>query len=132
MLRARRGTALILISTSYLEEVAACDRLVYLDAGRVVAVGTPDALRARVALELYRVWGDDPRAIARVARSLPYVGEARATGRYARVEVARERTPGAAQVLRDLAALPAGVRVAEQAPIDMEATLLDLARGSHT
>lgn len=131
MLRARRAATLILISTSYLEEVAACERLLYLDAGRAVAMGTPEELRAAVLIELYRAWGDDPRAIARAARALPYVGEARAIGRYARIEVRRARTPGGAQVLRDLAALPAAVRVAEQAPIDMEATLLSLARGPH-
>ena len=129
MLTARRSTTLILISTSYLDEVASCERLLYLDGGRVVAIGTPDELRARVPLELYRAWGDDPRAIARAARTLPYVDGARAIGRYARVEVTRARTPGARQVLRDLAALPAAVRVAEPAPVDMEATLLELARG---
>jgi len=129
MLRERQRATLILISTSYLEEVAGCERLIYLDGGRVVADGTPEALRAGVSIELYRAWGDDPRAIARAARALAYVGESRAIGRYARVEVPCERTPGAPQVLRDLAALPATVRVAEQAPIDMEATLLHLARG---
>ncbi len=129
MLQERRQHSLILISTSYLEEVAACARLLYLDAGRVVANGTPEALRAGISLELYRAWGDDPRAIAAAARALPYVGEARATGRYARIEVPLPRTPGAARVLADLAALPAHVQLAEQAPIDMEATLLALARG---
>ncbi|MDX2167043.1 MAG: ABC transporter ATP-binding protein [Deltaproteobacteria bacterium] len=130
MLRERRGRSLILISTSYLEEVEACDRLLYLDDGRVVAAGTPSELRAGVALELYRAWGDEPRAIAAAARRLPYVGEARATGRYARIEVPRARTPGAARVLADLVALPAVVQLAEQAPLDMEATLLALARPS--
>jgi ABC-2 type transport system ATP-binding protein len=128
ILRERQRTTLILISTSYLEEVAACDRLVYLDGGRVVALGTPEELRAGVSIELYRAWGDDPRAIARAARALPYVGEARAAGRFARIEVPRGRTPGVPRVLRDLAALPGAVQVAEQAPIDMEATLAHLAR----
>jgi len=131
MLCERGADTLILISTSYLEEVGACERLLYLDGGRIVAQGTPEALRAAVPLELYRAWGDDPRAIAAAARALPYVGEARATGRYARIEVPRAATPGAAHVLHDLAALPAAVLVAEQAPIDMEATLLHLARGPH-
>ncbi len=128
MLQERRQHSLILISTSYLEEVAACARLLYLDAGRVIANGTPEALRAGIPLELYRAWGDDPRAIAAAARALPYVGEARATGRYARIEVPLPRTPGAARVLADLAALSAHVQLAEQAAIDMEATLLALAR----
>lgn len=128
MLRERRAATLILISTSYLDEVAACDRLIYLDDGRIVASGTPEELRAGVPIELYRAWGADPRAIARAARDLPYVGEARAIGRYARVEVPRTRTPGVPRVLQDLAALPTSVRLVEQAPIDMEATLLHLSR----
>ena len=130
MLERERSRALIVISTSYLDETAACDRLVYLDGGRVVAIGTPAELRDRVALDLYRAWGDDPRAIARAARTLPYVDGARATGRFARVEVRRTATPGAPQVVRDLQRLPdAGVRFAEAAPTDMETTLLALARG---
>ena len=131
LLRARSTSTLILLNTSYLEEVTACDRLVYLDAGRVVAMGSPEELRAAVPLDLYRAWGDDPRAIARAARDLPYVGDARAIGRYARIEVPRSQTPGGARVLQDLAALPGAVRLAEPAPIDMEATLLHLAREYH-
>jgi len=131
MLQRERSDALIVISTSYLDEAANCDRLVYLDGGRLVADGTPEELRAAVSLELYRAWGDDPRAIARAARQLPYVVAARATGRFARIEVGRDQTPGDARVVRDLAALPnAGVQFAERSAIDMESTLLALARGA--
>jgi len=120
---------LILISTSYLDEIEACDRLVYLDEGSVVAMGTPSELRARVPLELYRAWGSEPRAIARAARSLPYVDGARATGRFTRVEVRSEQSPGASRVIRDLRALPNGhVLLAEATPLDMESTLLALTR----
>src|SRR5207253_52060 len=103
MLQARRGDTLVLISTSYLDETAACDRLVYLDGGRVVASGTPGELRAAAAVELYRVWGADARALARAARRLPYVADTDAAGHYARVEVPLGRTPGAPRVLRELA-----------------------------
>ena len=130
MLASERERALVVVSTSYLDEAAACDRIAYLDAGRVVATGTPEGLRAAVPLELYRAWGEDARAIARAARALPYVQAARATGRFARVEVARDRSPGAARVLADLRALPgADVWLAEEARVDMESTLLALARG---
>jgi len=133
MLERERGRALILMSTSYLDETAACDRLVYLDEGRVVAVGTPMELRARVPLELYRAWGDDPRRIARAARALAYVDGARATGRFARIEVRHASSPGAARVVHDLRRLAeAGVRFAEPAALDMESTLLALARGVAT
>lgn len=127
ILRERRAQSLILISTSYLEEVDACERLIYLDGGRVVANGTPAELRAGLDLELYRAWGDDPRAIAAAARALPYVGEARASGRFARIEVPRPRTPGARQVIADLSRLP-HVQLAEHAAIDTESALLALAR----
>ena len=130
LLQGATADALVLLSTSYLDETAACGRLVYLDAGRVVATGTPAELRAQVPLELYRAWGDDARRIARAARALPYVRGARATGRYARVEVRREQSPGPDCVVRALAALPdAGVRLAEALPVDMESTLLALAGG---
>ena len=47
----------------------------------------------RVPLELYRAWGDDARAIARRgARACRYVAGARATGRFARVEVPPRRS----------------------------------------
>jgi len=127
LLAARRGETLVLLSTSYLDEAASCDRLVYLDAGRVLATGTPAELRAQVRVELYRAWAAAPRAIAAAARALPYVVAVRTSGRYARVEVAAERSPGAARVIADLAAL-AGVRVVELRPLDMETTLLALAR----
>ncbi|MCX5740206.1 MAG: ABC transporter ATP-binding protein [Proteobacteria bacterium] len=127
LLDARRGEALVLLSTSYLDEAAACDRLVYLDAGRVVATGTPAELRAQVRVELYRAWAAAPRSIAQAARALPYVVAVRASGRYARIDVSPERSPGATRVLADLAAIP-GVRLVESLPLDMEATLLALAR----
>ena len=130
MLHARRPSTLIVLSTSYVEEVEACDRLVYLDAGRIVASGTPAELRARVALELYRAWGDEARAIAAAARALPYVSDARAIGGYARIEVSQARTPGVRRVLADLAALPVPVRVAEPVALDVEAMLLAFARGA--
>jgi ABC-2 type transport system ATP-binding protein len=129
LLHERRAATLILISTSYLDEAEACERLVYLDAGRVIAFGPPAELRARVPLELYRAWAEDPRAVARAARALPFVSSARASGRFVRIEVPRELTPGEARVLEALRALPgAPVRVAESTPLDMESTLLALAR----
>ena len=103
--RARATRALIVLSTSYLDEVAACDRLVYLDDGRVVATGTPDGAARRASpLELYRAWGDDPRAIARAARALPYVARrARQRALRARRGAARPRAGRARACSRDLA-----------------------------
>jgi ABC-2 type transport system ATP-binding protein len=127
LLAERRGEALVLLSTSYLDEAERCDRLIYLDRGRVVASGTPEELRAGIAVELYRVWGEAPRALARAARAHAFVAAVRASGRYARVEVPTARSPGEAAVFAALAALP-GARLVERAPVDMETTLLALAR----
>jgi len=121
--------ALIVMSTGYLDEAAACHRLVYLDGSRVVATGTPEELRRTVTLTLYRAWGDDPRRIARAARELPYVTAARASGAFARIEVALTPTLTTRRVIDDLAALSdAGVWFVEEVPVDMESTLLALAR----
>jgi len=131
LLERAREHALVVLSTSYLDEAADCDRLAYLDEGRVVATGTPAELRSHVPLDLYRAWGDDARAIAAAARDLAYVAGARAMGPCARVEVRRDQSPGAERVLHDLAALRGGpVRFVEHVPVDMETTLLGLA-GAH-
>jgi ABC-2 type transport system ATP-binding protein len=129
LLAERRSRTLILLSTSYLDEAAACERLVYLDAGRVVASGTPEALRAGAGLELYQVFGAEPRALARAARALPFVSSTRAAGAGARVEVARAASPGSEAAARALRALP-GARLVEARPADLESVLLALARGS--
>ena len=127
MLAAARAGALVVISTSYLDEAAACDTLAYLDSGRVIATGTPTQLRDNTPLELYRAWGGDARAIARAARALPYVYGARAAGRYARIEVRRELTPGPVEVMRALSSLEgARVQFSERLAPDMESTLLAL------
>jgi ABC-type multidrug transport system ATPase subunit len=124
---ARDAGSLVLLGTSYLDEAAGCAHLVYLDAGRVLASGTPAELRRRVGLELYRVWCDAPRELTAAARSLPFVVDARPSGGSVRVELRAEASPGAAAVLAALLALP-GARLAEALPTDMEATLLALAR----
>ncbi|HJQ84589.1 MAG TPA: ABC transporter ATP-binding protein [Candidatus Binatia bacterium] len=127
MLEAARATALVVVSTSYLDEAAACDRLVYLDRGRLVATGTPAELRAAVPLEVYRAWGDDVRTIARAVRALPWVDGARATGRFVRVDVRRERSPGPERAVADLTAVAGGaVRFAERVDVDMESALVAL------
>ena len=128
LLAAVRGRALVVMSTSYLDEAAACDRLLYLDAGRVVAAGTPAELRSHLTLAPYRAWGDDGRAVARAARRLGYVRATRAARRYARLEIETAEAPGPAAIERDLRTLGgAAVRFVEPLPVDMESILLSLA-----
>jgi ABC-2 type transport system ATP-binding protein len=49
----------VFVTTHFLEEVDACDRVSFIDAGRLLANATPEALRAR--------WSDGYRIRARVA-----------------------------------------------------------------
>jgi ABC-type multidrug transport system ATPase subunit len=127
MLEAEKSRALVLVSTSYLDEAASCDRLVYLDGGRLLALGTPEELRSRVSLELFRVWGDAPKILARAARSIPYVSASRACAGYTRVEVWRDQAPGEPEIVRDLIGL-SGAWFVEHPPVDMESILVALAR----
>jgi ABC-2 type transport system ATP-binding protein len=62
-LRTRRGLSVI-VTTHQPEEAERCQRISVLDAGRVVATGTPDDLRARVSGDIVRVAADAPEEIA--------------------------------------------------------------------
>ncbi|MEN2988075.1 ribosome-associated ATPase/putative transporter RbbA [Tistrella sp. BH-R2-4] len=50
-IRARRPGMAVLVATAYMEEAARFDQLVAMDAGAVIAAGTPAALRARTGEE---------------------------------------------------------------------------------
>jgi ABC-2 type transport system ATP-binding protein len=121
ILREAARQALVVMSTSYLDEAAAVDDLVYLDHGRVVANGPPALLRRRVPRTVFRLWGPDARAIARAARTVRGVTDARAVGRFARIEVDEARADEAVSRLRTLPDAP--VTLLEQLQADMESAL---------
>ncbi len=116
----------MIVSTSYLDEAEQADRLVYLDAGRVVADGVPAELRRASSRDLYRAWSADPRQVARAARSLGWAAAVRASGRFVRIEVERARAPDPGAITQAIAALP-GVALVERLAPDMESTLRHLA-----
>jgi ABC-2 type transport system ATP-binding protein len=62
-LRDSAGTT-ILLTTHYLDEAEAADRVAILDQGRLVAVGTPSALRAEVGGDSLMLETDDPVGLA--------------------------------------------------------------------
>ena len=58
--------ATVFLTTHYLDEAdALCDRIIIIDNGRIVAEGTPDELKSRVAGDLVELGVSDPdRAVA--------------------------------------------------------------------
>jgi ABC-2 type transport system ATP-binding protein len=67
-LAAARGLSVI-VTTHQPEEAERCHRIAILDGGKLVAVGTPDELRAHVAGDLVRVRGDRPDEIRALVTS---------------------------------------------------------------
>ncbi|OII67162.1 ATP-binding cassette domain-containing protein [Streptomyces sp. CC77] len=74
-LRDRHGTTLF-VTTHYLEEAENCDRLAIIDGGRLVAQGTPSALRAAIGADRVVVRTGDDAEAARVARGMAPAGAA--------------------------------------------------------
>ncbi|MEC5292579.1 ATP-binding cassette domain-containing protein [Aurantimonas sp. C2-6-R+9] len=54
-----QGTTIVL-STSYMDEADRCDRVAFLDQGRLIALGRPEELRGRAKGHVYAVVSDRP------------------------------------------------------------------------
>ena len=77
----RRGAA-ILVATSYMDEAERCDRVLFLDGGRKLALGTPSELKARVAGTVFEIATAEPDVLERSLIAGPAVrGFARLPGR---------------------------------------------------
>jgi ABC-2 type transport system ATP-binding protein len=63
-LKISEGTT-IFMTTHYMDEAEYCDRIAIIDRGQIVAMGTPDELKASVGKDRVQIQTDDaPRAIA--------------------------------------------------------------------
>jgi ABC-2 type transport system ATP-binding protein len=62
-LRAREGIT-IFMTTHYMDEAEFCDRIAIIDTGRIVALGTPDELKARVGGDIITIATTDNAASA--------------------------------------------------------------------
>jgi len=83
-----QGGTTVFVSTHYMEEAEYCDRLALMNRGRLIALGTPDALRESMAEPVLRVEvSDAPRAVAALAGA-EGVLDASLFGRVLRVIVA--------------------------------------------
>jgi ABC-2 type transport system ATP-binding protein len=87
---ADRGTT-IFVSTHYMEEAEYCHRLALMNRGRLIALDTPAALRARMAEPILELAVSDGPAAAQALRDAPGVVEAAMFGRNVHVVVADEQ-----------------------------------------
>ena len=62
-LRKREGITLFM-TTHYMDEAEFCDRIAIIDQGSIVALGTPDELKAKVGGDVITISADDPEALA--------------------------------------------------------------------
>jgi ABC-2 type transport system ATP-binding protein len=76
--RLRDAGTTVFLTTHYLDEAdALCDRVAIIDHGRIVAEGTPDALKRQVSGDQVTIGvGGDPEPVRELLASEPYVREA--------------------------------------------------------
>ncbi|MGD9601808.1 MAG: ATP-binding cassette domain-containing protein [Gammaproteobacteria bacterium] len=58
----RQGTTIIL-ATSYMDEADRCDRVAFLDRGRMIALGSPEELRSEARGRVFGVRSEQPAAV---------------------------------------------------------------------
>ena len=78
-LRSRKGVT-IFMTTHYMDEAEYCDRIAIIDRGRIVALGTPDELKAKVGGDVVTMTSSDPDAAAREIEELLGVTPSRDNG----------------------------------------------------
>jgi ABC-2 type transport system ATP-binding protein len=109
------GGTTVFVSTHYMEEAEYCHRLALMNRGRLIALDTPRALRARIVEPILEVKTDDaPRSVDALA-SVPGVVDAAMFGRALHVTVT-EADEGERVVRRALE--DAGRTVERIAPVE--------------
>ena len=90
--RSVAGSMTIILTTHYLEEAEQlCDRIAIIDHGRLIALGSPQELKARLAGgAVYEIeFGRDGEQFARALENLACIGRLRAEGQVVTVELER-------------------------------------------
>ena len=95
------------LTTHYMDEAERCDRIAIVDRGRIVAIDSPDALKASVGVDTVTIeTADDVSARGEIALGLGVEGEVLPDGAGLRMRVA----DGEAFVPRVFEHLTVGVR----------------------
>jgi drug efflux transport system ATP-binding protein len=105
----------VLVTTHYMEEAEYCDRLAFIDRGRLVALGTPTELKRRMVGELLLIEAPELSRALEVLHSAPDVIEAALFGDALHVVV--DDAAGAMTTLTNLLGA-AGVAVGSMAKIE--------------
>lgn len=87
---AAAGTT-ILVSTHYMEEAEYCDRLILMNRGRIIADGTPAALRAGMDQPIYEIDTDDAALAVEALAGAPGIDDVAMFGRSVHVVLAAGR-----------------------------------------
>ena len=74
-LRSSEGMT-VFLTTHYMEEAAEADYVVILDSGKIVAEGTPHALKAQYTGDFITLYGVDEGAVARLGVAYEHIGNA--------------------------------------------------------
>ena len=100
----------IFLTTHYMDEAEYCDRIAIMDRGTIVALDTPQALKASVGVDRVQIQtGDDEAAIAALSERFRDRGERRRRGGH--VRRARRRAVRPAAVRRARPGDPFGQRL---------------------
>jgi ABC-2 type transport system ATP-binding protein len=67
----RRDGVTIVVATSYMDEAERCDRILFLERGRPLAVGTPAELRASASADVFEIAGMDLESAEAELRAAP-------------------------------------------------------------
>src|SRR5256714_6438144 len=78
-LRSRKGIT-IFMTTHYMDEAEYCDRIAIIDRGKIVALGTPDELKAMVGGDVVTITSTAPGAAAKEIEDMLGVKPARDNG----------------------------------------------------
>jgi ABC-2 type transport system ATP-binding protein len=111
----RREGATVLLTTHLMEEADRCDRLAILDRGRLVALGTPTALKAEIGGDVITLDAPDPEMLRESIRGRLGIEATLVAGR-----LRIERREGAAFVPQLLAAFPGRIASVTVGPPTLE------------
>jgi len=95
----------VLLTTHLMDEADRCDRVVIMDAGRIVAEGTPASLKERVGGDVIALSSRDPQAVQKILSDQLAVGKTDAANGIVRFE----RQRGHEFVPALFEAMPAGL-----------------------